>query len=233
MTHYEYSYVIEEVLDTGILSALISGIPSGMFGIATYVLTALALYTLAQRRGLNRPWLAWIPVVNCWILGSLSDQYRYVVKGEIKSKRKVLLVLQILMTILGMAAVGICIAMAVGVAGGFMNAVDHSVMLERVLGPVVGIVGLTLPMAGIAIAFAVIRYMALYDIYRSMDPANSVLFLVLSILVNVTEPFFLFFNRNKDLGMPPRRQEYTYVPPEQTYEEPVREFWAEDNTDYL
>lgn len=233
MTHYEYSYIIEEVLDTGVISALISGIPSGMFGIATYVLTALALYTLAQRRGLNRPWLAWIPVVNCWVLGSLSDQYRYVVKGEIKSKRKVLLILQLLMTILGMAAVGICIAMAVGVAGGFMSGADHGVMLERVLGPLVGITGLALPMAGIAIAFAVIRYMALYDIYRSMDPSNSVLFLVLSILVNVTEPFFLFFNRNKDLGMPPRRQEYTYVSPEQTYEEPVREFWAEDNTNYL
>ena len=100
MTHYEYSYVIEEVLDTGVLSALISGIPSGMFGIAAYVLTALALYTLAQRRGLNRPWLAWIPVVNCWILGSLSDQYRYVVKGEIKSKRKVLLVLRIISAVL-------------------------------------------------------------------------------------------------------------------------------------
>ena len=55
MMPYEFSYIAEDLLDTGILSALISGIPSGMMGIATYVLTSLALYTLAQRRGLNRP----------------------------------------------------------------------------------------------------------------------------------------------------------------------------------
>ena len=52
----------------------------------------------------------------------------------------------------------------------------------------------------------VIRFVALFDVYRSLDPANAVLFLVLSILVGVTEPFFLFFNREKDLGMPPRKQ---------------------------
>ena len=33
------------------------------------------------------------------------------------------------------------------------------------------------------------------------------LFLLLSIFFNITEPFFLFFSRNKDVGMPPRRQE--------------------------
>lgn len=233
---YEYSYMIEELLGTGIVSALISGIPSGIFGIATYVLTSLALYTVAQRRGLNRPWLAWIPVVNCWIIGSLSDQYRYVVKGEVKSKRKVLLILQLLLMIMG-------IAMAVVAIVTVVNLVSNTVLgapisereaMEMVLGPLVGIVGMCLPVMGISIAYAVIRYMALYDIYRSMDPVNCVLFTVLSILFGVTEPFFLFFNRNKDLGMPPRRQEYDYAQPEYRQQEPVREFWDEpENTEYL
>jgi hypothetical protein len=66
--------------------------------------------------------------------------------------------------------------------------------------------GLVLPFAAIAITSCVIRYMALFDIYRSMDPGNAVLYLVLSILFSPTEPFFLFFNREKDLGMPPRKQ---------------------------
>ena len=235
MTYFEVPYLLEEVLGTGVLSALISGVPSGLFGIATYVLTALALYTLAQRRGLNRPWLAWIPVVNCWILGSLSDQYRYVVKGEIRSKRKVLLVLQILMAVLGTAMVSVIVFMVVNLVGNtvFGAPISESRAMELVLGPLVGIAGLALPMAGISIAYAVIRFMALYDVYRSMDPSNSVLFLVLSILVSVTEPFFLFFNRNKDLGMPPRRQEYTQVPPETVYEAPIREFWETDNTEHL
>ena len=60
------------------------------------------------------------------------------------------------------------------------------------------------PGEGVAVTYAVIYYMALYDIFKSLDPGNCVLFLVLSIVFSVTEPFFLFFNRNKDGGMPPQ-----------------------------
>lgn len=232
MEAYEFSYAMDELMGMGIVSTLFNGI-STLFSIACYVLTALALYTMAKRRGLNRPWLAWIPVVNCWLIGSLSDQYRYVVKGENKSKRKVLLVLRILMMVMGIAMAAVGIALVFGAVNGAMQGFNESRMMETVLGPLVGIVGMCLPMAGISIAYAVIYYMALYDIYRSMDPVNCVLFTVLSILFNVTEPFFLFFNRNKDLGMPPRRQEYSYIPPEPQWQQPVQEPWEQENKDYL
>jgi len=229
----EASYFLEELMGFGILSSVLNA-GSTLLSIAAYVLTSLALYTLAQRRGLNRPWLAWVPVINCWIIGSLSDQYRYVVKGEIKSKRKVLLTLNILAFAIGMAVAGIGIAVAVNIFGSAMRgAVNGGRMLEMVLGPAVGIAGLCLPLAGLSIAFAVIRYMALYDIYRSMDPVNCVLFTVLSILFGVTEPFFLFFNRNKDLGMPPRRQESVYQEPAYIPIQPVQEPWEQEDKDYL
>ena len=65
-------------------------------------------------------------------------------------------------------------------------------------------------------------YIAYYDLFRSCKPNNAVLFLVLSIFVGVTTPFFLFFNRKKDGGMPPRcdvpQAPVNYVP-----ETPVQE----------
>lgn len=178
------------------LLALISGIPSGLFSIAMYVLTALSLYTIAQRRGIRKAWLAWVPVLNCWILGSLSDQYRYVVRGQVKHKRKILLILNLVKAVLGttlvsMAAVVIW-TMFTNVAGFFM-------------GSVLSLLGLLLPLGIVGIAYCIIYYMALYDLYTSLDPENNVLFLVLSIFFSVTKPFFLFFSREKDNGMPPRR----------------------------
>lgn len=233
MEAYEFSYVLEEMMGLGILSSIFNA-GSTLFSIAAYVLTSLALYTVAQRRGLNRPWLAWIPVVNCWIVGSLSDQYRYVVKGEVKSKRKVMLILRILSVVMGAAMLVVAVAMAMNLTSGIIRGIDESRMMETVLGPLVGILGMCLPAAGIGIAYAVIYYMALYDIYRSMDPVNCVLFTVLSILFGVTEPFFLFFNRNKDLGMPPRRQVAVYQEPAYIPTEPVREPWEQvDDTEYL
>ncbi len=228
-----------------LLSGLLTSIPSAFFGIASYVLTALAIYTIARRRGLNNPWLAWVPVANCWLLGSLSDQYQYVVKGKNTSRRKWLLGLNILTFLLtaAIAVLGIVVAGTVIFSRG-----NHAV--RQAMGPVIALVGLCLPLAGAAIASAVIRYMALYDVYRSLDPANSVLYLVLSVLIKVTEPFFLFFNRDKDGGMPPRKQpiveEYQgeyHTDPQPVYEsepEPqeapmfeYQEIRPEENKDYL
>ena len=185
-----------------LLPGLISGVPTGLFGIASYILTALAIYTISRRRGLNKSWLAWIPVLNCWLLGSLSDQYQYVVKGENKSKRKWLLVLNIVKAalILSVTVLGIV------VAGGVIFSINDAEMMRAINGPLMAILGLALPLAAAGIALCVIRYMALYDVYRSLDPGNAVLYLVLSVLFSPTEPFFLFFNREKDLGMPPRKQ---------------------------
>jgi len=215
---YSYSYVLEDGLN--VLVGLISGFPVTILNIATYVLTSLALYTLAQRRGIRHGWLAWIPVVNCWIIGSLSDQYRYLVKGAIKSKRKSLLVLSILNSALITAAITLAVVTLTSMAMNFRR---------EVLGLVVAIGCVGLVLLGISVGRLVVRFMALHDVYNSMDPENGVLFLVLSILFPVTEPFFLFFHRNKDLGMPPRRDAVRQEPVWQAAQEP----WDTENKDYL
>ena len=194
-----------------------------LLSIASYVLTALALYTIARRRGLRRPWLAWIPVADSWLLGSLSDQYRYVVKGEHKSKRKILLFFRVLITIMWISLMGLLVNLCFHAVGGvFWGAMSDERMFQ-ILHQAMNLLVLCLPLMGISIAYAVFRYMALYDIYKSLDPENCVLFLVLSILFGITEPFFLFFSRNKDDGMPPRRQQ----------DAPSSNDWMDTEKDYL
>jgi len=220
MTIHADMYMLEELIFT-LIPVLTSAVPSALLGIASYVLSSMALYSLASRRGIGKAWLSWVPVLNVWIVGSLSDQYRYVVKDQYKSKRKILLILKLVSAVFALAAL---------IAGGFLAAdvvktamygIRMEAVLRRILGPVLGIAGLVLPIFGLAIASAVVYFMALYDIFQSMDPANGVMFLVLSILFPVTEPFFLFFNREKDKGMPPRRQEYSQPQ------------WEEEEKDYL
>ncbi len=231
MFMYPNLFMIEEVLLT-LIPALLSSIPSCAFGIVAYILTALALYTLAKRRGISHGWMSWVPILNLWILGSLSDQYRYVVKGQIKSKRKLLLILNIVNSVIALTIMVVAIVMAVELFGVMNYNISDDRLMEMVLGPMVAVVGLCLPLMGISIALAVIRYMALYDLYTSMDPANSVLFLVLSIFFGFTEPFFLFFNRNKEKGMPPRKPSPEQTPPEESWQEPIPDPWQDDR-DYL
>ena len=235
-TMFDFSYVLPEGL--ALIPGLLSLIPSGAVSIATYVLTAIALYTTAQRRGINHPWLSWVPVLNVWVLGSLSDQYRYVVKGEEKSKRKTLVVLKIISAVIVLMMIIAGVMVAVEVTEGIIFNFGDDEIFEDVIGPGLAILGLALPLMGVSIASLIIRYMALYDLYTSCEPQYSVLFLVLSILFGVTEPFFLFFSRNKDEGMPPRRAEPQYQQTQfweyeqnnwQPPQEPEYQTWEENN----
>lgn len=223
MMSYSYDY-----LENGmwLLMRTLFSMPT-LMGIAAYVLTALALYTVAKRRGLKNPWLAWIPVADSYLLGSLSDQYRYVVNGENKSKRKILLVLRILIAVMSTALFAVLIAMCIQAFGGIMRGIGEDELVGQILGLALSLFGLSLPLIGIAIAYTVFRYMALYDVYKSMDPSNCILFLVLSILFGITRPFFLFFSRNKDDGMPPRRQDPVSIPRQSSNE------WVDEEKDYL
>lgn len=187
-------YFFEDVLFT-LLAGLMAGIPSMMLSCAGYVLTAVAIYVIARRRGLRKPWLAWVPVLNVWLLGSLSDQYQYVVRRKNTSRRKWLLVLELLKPVLYAGVIGF--GVAAFVPGAYFGMDWENAIFAA---------GFALPLAVMAVAAAVIRFVALYDVYRSLDPDNAVLFLVLSVLFGITEPFFLFFNREKDNGMPPRRE---------------------------
>lgn len=194
-----------------------------LISIAVYVFTALGLYTLAQRRGLRHPWLAWIPVANVWILGSLSDQYRYVVRGQVRSKRKALLTLNIISAVMGVVMVVVIMAAVIRCVFSFRGASETEIV-NALMGSIMGVLALCVPWAGVAIASAVLSYMALYDIYTSCDPANNTVYLVLSILFGFTQAIFLFLCRNRDDGMPPRRDT------QPQYRQPIQEPWEQQDT---
>ena len=209
---YSYSYTMEGMEATGMGIAMmvfwvVYMLIMMCIGIAAYALRAAGMYSIAKRRGLNRPWMAWVPVVDYYLLGCISDQYQYVAKGKVKSKRKVLLTLNIIMAALAVGMVGFYVAFIVRLVQGYMDPESPEMVTS-----LMGVAGLVLPMVGIAIALAIVRYIALYDLYTSCSPQNNVLFLVLSIVFSITEPFFIFFNRKKDDGMPPRRPEPEYQP---------------------
>lgn len=203
--YYGLSYAMEEQLLAGLFSGMIGSIPSAAISLFSYIFTAYSLYTIAKRREIPNAWLSWIPVANIWILGSISDQYRYVVRGEDRSKRKILIGLRLVRMVLGMVACIILTVSLVEIVTGTMMGVPGRQQLQDMMAAMTGAMALMLPWLGVVVAEAVIRYIALYDLYASCEPENKTLYLVLSILIGITEPVFLFICRHKDQGMPPRR----------------------------
>jgi hypothetical protein len=187
------------------------------FSLVCYVLQSYGLYTIANRRGIRNSWLAWVPVGNMWILGSISDQYQYVAKGKVKNRRKLLL--------------GLNIGLVVATVGWFIAILASALMSESVANGVITfalimLLGYLAFLTMVVIA-TVYMYLCCYDLYNSCNPSNGVLFLVLSIIFSVTLPFFIFACRKKDLGMPPKKkpapQPVIEIVAEEPAEEPVTE----------
>ena len=183
-----------------------------IFAVVTYVLSSVGIYTIAKRRGIKNPWMAWIPVANAWILGSISDQYQYVVKRKNTNRRLILVILSGISVLLGSVGSGSYFDI-------LANAAVGSDAATAIMGPVMAITGAGFLSTGVSIAYTVFRYIALYDLYSSSRPQNNVLFLVLGIFFGITEPFFIFACRNKDDGMPPRRTDNPYQQPPHIQEE--------------
>lgn len=188
---------------------------SSLIGIAIYVLTALGLQTIAKRRGINNPWLAWIPIADMWVLGCISDQYRHIVKNQTKTKRKLLpalqavvLVLLVIIMILGISLFmdlmpympEELLTMETYESLAMMSEAEIEAFADDLMGRIAqptpavmqvvmikGIVAgiLGLATAVVAIVMAVQTYMAYYDLFVSANPKNATLYLVLGIVGNM------------------------------------------------
>ena len=191
-------------------------------GIGSYVLQGISFYSIAGRRGIKHAWLSWLPVGSVWILGCISDQYQYVVKRQVKNKRKVLLILGLALLAMAILVIVLCGAM-IGSALEFEYSNPESdQMVGGFLGSVFGVVVASLLTSGLSIALTILQYICLYDLYTSCEPSNNVLYLLLSIFLGFLLPIFLFVCRNKDLGMPPRKAAPAQIPVEPAAWQPTQ-----------
>ncbi len=171
-----------------------------LFGLAVYILNAVAFYALAKNRGYNRPWLAWIPIASDYLKGAIADDINY--RNGKSSKLRVWLLIASIVAKLGVSAYGVfqglfsvnmmrAIFGSMGNMDGYVQFFNHNTELSLILALV------SLVFSGLTIAYAVVYYISMYRIYVDYVPTNAVLFLVLSIIFNIVEPFLVLSIRNK------------------------------------
>ena len=179
-----------------------------LMAIAAYVFMSIGLYAIAKKRCIRRPWLAWIPVANMWLLGCISDQCRYVTRNQERSRRKRMLTLAIIQfaDLLLVIATFVACFIRLGtwiVLGMPEEGILHIFVMFCVL------LLLMLPLMVVTIWLLVERFCACYDLFSSCIPENKTVFTVLSIVAacmgyDILGAIFVFICRHKEEGMPPR-----------------------------
>ena len=140
-----------------------------------YIIGGITYSGVAKRRGVERPWLACVPVGYAWLYGAIADQYRQAAYGEVSSRRTVLLWLTVAST-----------------ACGLLNVLSQGFLPFAVLAIAAGVTQ------------TVYHFIVMYDFFRSCDPDKAKLYLLLSIFSGgLLTPIFLLLCWKKDLGMSP------------------------------
>jgi len=180
--------------------------------IFSYVMQSLGLSAMAKNRGIERPWLAWVPMASTWMLGRISDQYREKATGEDPNLRKKLLIQKIIKTAIELSIIGALLLWYFGMIAVVASAQVYGLDVEALIGPMVIAMYVVLliwyvAMMVIMTFYYISQYKALFDIYRSSDPKTSTMFFVLSFFSQIALTLGIGLNRNKTLGMPPEPAE--------------------------
>ena len=180
----------EEVLAT--VMAILLGVLGVvlLFSLIFWVISSLSLHAIAKRRGIRKAWLAWVPIGNEWILGSIADQYQHLIQAKITARRKILLWLNV-----GYVALIVANSL-VQVMTELAAHTDEQLLIWGLASTAISLARLA-----VSITTLVFYHMSNYDLYRSCNPKNAVTFLVLGIIFPVAQPFFYLSCRKKDLGM--------------------------------
>lgn len=162
--------------------------------IGMYIMTAIGQYRMSQKCGIDKPWLAFIPVANTYNLGKLAERYDDG-KPTVKKYSKILL---------GLNIATACSGIVLGVGEIFL--IISTIGLEAsgsyyggaALGGLMLFMLAALLCFALAIVAAVFNYIALYRVYRIFAPDNAMLFLVLSIFVSISYPILMLVLSAKD-----------------------------------
>lgn len=178
------------------------------FAVVGYIFGCKGVYAIAARRGIKNPWMAWIPVVQNWTLGCISDQYHERKYGQDPNLRKKLLIWSII-TQSGISAfpvvgnIDISISAGSDVFSGFAETEAGRIITIIFL---VVMLMLALVMLVLSIIQTIYQFKAYYHLYASCRPAQAMLFLMLAIFTPAN-PFLVYACRNSDAGLPPETQE--------------------------
>lgn len=154
------------------------------FAIANYILSSLGMYKLAKGRQISDPWMAWVPVVNDYLLGKVTEQY-----DESKGLRHKWSKLMLTLTIVNVGGMILFFAVYFVMLFGMIakTAVEGNVQEEELIGSMVilfiAIFVVALIMSFAAIAYSVCKYVCIYKVFESAVPEKSIKYFLLSMII--------------------------------------------------
>lgn len=174
-----------------------------VLSIMCYIFQAVALYSMAKRQGIKPAGLAWVPIVNFYLLGKIADVIGRA-EGRNTHRRVSLLVLHIILSAFSFGLLAY-LPMVLDFLFQFMLYYNYyqpyvgsgSDTFAPVIAPALLTFFSAIIIGALAIIYFVFLMRAVYIILKDRTPKNCALLIVLCIFINYAIGPCLFAVRNK------------------------------------
>lgn len=163
-----------------------------------FVLKALAIFKMSKSLNLKNGWISFVPFLSIVEFGRVAQ--KYVRKnGAASAKFSVVLpIIYLLQTVL----IGVFFSVLGKSLYKIVNSVaqvmvEETELTKDVFSSFVYVIILFFAIFGVAIAYKISYYVALWRIYAIFNEKNAALFTVLGIFLGLLNPIFLFVIRNR------------------------------------
>ncbi len=189
---YGYSYdtfdnLAENAISTFLLAWFILSIPT-IIAIVRYIFMSIGLYKIASRRNMKGAFLAFLPVANSYLLGSVYDDINRTMNNTTKTAMK-LLVLKIVSFCVGI------VLLPLAIISYFLAEYSSIGMVFTVIASLVSAVSFV-----ISVVYYVYYYISVYGIYKEYAHDKAVPFIIISIIFLPIVALFIFLIRNNESG---------------------------------
>lgn len=154
--------------------------------LATYILTGIAYYRVAKKRGIPHPGIAWIPIVQIYTVGKVADDISAQYK-EKTHRAPLLLIFSALTYVLsGVAAMTAIPVLSDIVSSIDMTNVDTNVIIntfaqadtnELIIACIIGLFA-----AAASVVSLVLQFLSWYALYREYAPQSAGIYLLVVLL---------------------------------------------------
>ncbi len=165
---------------------------SGMLlSVALFLVFAYGLYRLANDCGLSHAWMAWVPILNIYLVGKLSDDCMLAQSGRRTYMRRILpglavgdlLATGLFSALIFYVGLGWFSHLISAILGGSTEQGDKELGLILMLIPIIVVIFLAFKILSM-----VFSGITLYRIYLELSPQWAVLFTALSLLIPQSVP---------------------------------------------
>lgn len=162
----------------------------GILSLLFWILRSIGLMTIAKNRGLNNPWIAWIPMVGVYTLGAIADDIQEKEGGHTIYRWLLLggnIVSWLLSGTAGIAGIGEMIRMFQDHYYDYPTDRFGTLIASNIFSSIGGLISL---------GVFIITILCLYYLYKCYKPQSATAYTVLSVIFPFLQSIFPFAIRN-------------------------------------